>query len=113
MWFYDVQSDGFSLDDKRTALGSSDLPDVLTRWQSLADADSPERDRPRTAQSFLVPHQEIVDAGYDLSLNRYKEVEHDEAEHRDPLDIIAELQALEAEIAAATAALAESLRGRS
>lgn len=110
VWFYDVQSDGFSLDDKRTPLQSSDLPDVLARWQTLTDADSPERDRPRTAQSFFVPRQEIVDAGYDLSLNRYKEVEHDEVEHRDPLEIIAELQALEAEIAAATAALAESLR---
>lgn len=110
VWFYDLQSDGFSLDDKRTPLASSDLPDVLTRWQTLTDADSPEAERPRTAQSFLVPRQEIVDAGYDLSLNRYKEVEHDEVEHRDPLEIIAELQALEAEIAAATAALANSLR---
>jgi type I restriction enzyme M protein len=112
VWFYDVQSDGFSLDDKRTALASSDLPDVLARWQTLTDADSPEADRPRNAQSFLVPRQQIVDAGYDLSLNRYKEVEHEEVEHRDPLEIIAELQALEAEIAAATAALAESLRGQ-
>ncbi|MGV3732681.1 MAG: type I restriction-modification system subunit M [Microcella sp.] len=109
VWFYDVQSDGFSLDDKRTPLASSDLPDVLARWQTLTDAGSPESDRPRTAQSFLVARQEIVDAGYDLSLNRYKEVEHEEVEHRDPLEIIAELQALEAEIAAATAALAESL----
>ncbi|MBX9718765.1 MAG: DNA methyltransferase, partial [Microbacteriaceae bacterium] len=106
----DVQSDGFSLDDKRTPLASSDLPDVLARWQTMTDADSPEAGRPRTAKSFLVPRKEIVDAGYDLSLNRYKEVEHDEVEHRDPLEIIAELQALEAEIAAATAALAESLR---
>jgi type I restriction enzyme M protein len=110
VWFYDVQSDGFSLDDKRTALQSSDLPDVLARWQTLTDAGSPEAERPRTAQSFMVPHNEIVAAGYDLSLNRYKEVEHDEVEHRDPLEIIAELQALEAEIAAATAALADSLR---
>ncbi|GAA1738996.1 type I restriction-modification system subunit M [Microcella frigidaquae] len=112
VWFYDVQSDGFSLDDKRTALASSDLPDVLARWQTLTDAGSPEADRPRTAQSFLVARQEIVDAGYDLSLNRYKEVEHEEVKHRDPLEIIAELQALEAEIAAATAALAESLRSQ-
>lgn len=110
VWFYDVQSDGFSLDDKRTPLASSDLPDVLARWQTLTVAGSPEVARPRTAQSFLVAHQEIVDAGYDLSLNRYKEVEHEEVEHRDPLEIIAELQALENEISAATAALAESLR---
>ncbi len=109
VWFYDVQSDGFSLDDKRTPLTSSDLPDVLARWQTLTDVGSPEAERPRTAQSFLVARQEIVDAGYDLSLNRYKEVEHEEVEHRDPLEIIAELQALEAEIAAATVALAKSL----
>jgi len=113
VWFYDVQSDGFSLDDRRTPLESSDLPDVLARWQTLTDADSPEKQRLRTAQSFLVPREEIVAAGYDLSLNRYKEVEHDEVEHRDPLEIIAELRALEAEIAAATAALADSLRGSS
>ena len=112
VWFYDVQSDGFSLDDKRIPLASSDLPDVLARWQTLVDAGSPEADRPRTAQSFLVPRQEIVDAGYDLSINRHKEVQHDEVEHRDPLESIAELQALEAEIAVATAALAESLRSK-
>ena len=51
VWFYDMQSDGFSLDDKRTAQDNSDLPDILTRWQNLAG----ESERARTEQSFLVP----------------------------------------------------------
>lgn len=114
VWFYDVRADGWSLDDKRTPLLAEDrlgptprtplveaehaknnLPDVLTRWQQR---DGLERDRPRTAQSFCVPKSDIVAQGYDLSLNRYKEVIHEEAEHRAPRDILADLVALEAEI---------------
>ena len=67
--------------------------------------------RPRTAQSFLVPKSEIAAQGYDLSLNRYREVEHEEVEHRDPQVILAELMELEREIQEATAALAKSLAG--
>jgi len=59
---------------------------------------SSEYDRPRTAQSFCVPKADIVAQGYDLSLNRYKEVVHEEVDHRDPKDIIADLARLEAEI---------------
>ncbi len=54
-----------------------------------------ERDRARTEQSFTVPKEEIVAQGYDLSLNRYKEIVHDELEHRSPLDIIADMEHLE------------------
>ncbi|TCL73376.1 MULTISPECIES: class I SAM-dependent DNA methyltransferase [unclassified Curtobacterium] len=95
VWFYDVHADGLSLDDKRSPIGANDLPDVLARW---ADRRTSECDRARTDQSFTVPKTEIVAQGYDLSLNRYKEVIHDEVEHRPPLDIIAEIEALEAEI---------------
>jgi len=111
VWFYDVQADGFTLDDKRTPTDANDLPDVLSRWSSLVELvdTSPERTRPRTAQSFLVPKSEIAAQGYDLSLNRYKEVEHDEVEHRSPADILADLGALEREIADATAELNRSL----
>ena len=94
VWFYDVQADGFSLDDKRNPVNANDLPDVLTRWRNL-DA---EADRPRTAQSFLVPKADIIAQGYDLSLNRYKEIEYDEVEHRPPLDIIADIEKLDTEI---------------
>lgn len=105
VWFYDVQADGFTLDDKRTPTEANDLPDVLARWQALED----ESERPRTAQSFLVPKDEIAAQGYDLSLNRYKEVEHEEIEHRAPTEILADLMALEQEIVDATRSLAEVL----
>lgn len=95
VWFYDVRADGFSLDDKRNPVEANDLPDVLTRWQDRGS----EKERARTEQSFLVPKADIVAQGYDLSLNRYKEIVHDETEHRTPLDIIADIETLEDEIA--------------
>lgn len=112
VWFYDCQADGFSLDDKRNPLLSvervgpraklgdsehakNNLPDTAARWNNRSGA---ERKRPRTAQSFFVPKAEIAAAGYDLSINRYKEVLHEATEHRLPKEIIAELKALEEEI---------------
>ena len=105
MWFYDMTADGYSLDDKRTPIEQNDFPDLLARWK----ARDAERDRPRTAQSFVVPKQEIVDNGYDLSLNRYKELEIEEVEHRSPAEILDELDALEVEIQAGLARLREML----
>lgn len=115
VWFYDVQADGWSLDDKRSPLlaeehlgcmpcaplpddahRKNNLPDVLTRWGTRESEG--EQGRARTEQSFLVPKADIVANGYDLSLNRYKEIVHEEVEHRDPLDIIADLEKLELEI---------------
>jgi len=125
VWFYDMQADGWSLDDKRNplldesllgpaparALGADEhaknnLPDVLARWN---DATGAEHQRPRTAQSFYVPKDEIVAAGYDLAINRYKEVVHAEVTHDAPKDIIRELRELEGEIAMRLAALEEML----
>jgi type I restriction enzyme M protein len=102
VWFYDVQADGFSLDDKRNPIEANDIPDVLARWKDRAGA---ERDRARTEKSFCVPKDEIVAQGYDLSLNRYKELVHDEVEHRPPQEIIADIEKLENEIAAGLAEL--------
>ena len=102
VWFYDVRADGFTLDDKRNPVEANDLPDVLARWQNLRRA---EKDRARTEQSFLVPKADIVAQGYDLSLNRYKEIVHDEIEHRAPLEIIADIETLEDEIAKGLAEL--------
>lgn len=101
VWFYDVRADGFSLDDKRNPVDASDLPDALARWRNLAE----EKGRARTDQSFLVPKADIVAQGYELSLTRYKEVEYDEVEHRSPLDIIADIEMLNDEIAEELAAL--------
>jgi type I restriction enzyme M protein len=95
VWFYEVQADGFSLDDKRNPVEADDLPDVLTRW---GERTTTERERARTDQSFCVPKADIVAQGYDLSLNRYKELVNDEVAHRPPLEIIADIEKLEAEI---------------
>jgi type I restriction enzyme M protein len=114
VWFYDVQADGLSLDDKRAPLlpddqlgavlaadfvvanhAKNNLPDVVDRW---AQRDSSERHRSRTAQSFSVPKGEIAAQSYDLSLNRYREVVHDEVDHRAPAEIIADIEVLEDEI---------------
>ena len=114
VWFYNVNADGWSLDDKRAPLLAEDklgavptaeltaeehtknnLPDVLSRWRLRNTA---ERERLRTAQSFCVPKADIVAQGYDLSLNRYKEVVHEEVDHRAPKDILANLAQLEVEI---------------
>jgi len=114
VWFYEVEADGWSLDDKRAPLLAEDklgptprlalsaeehaknnLPDVLARW---AERDGAERERPRTAQSFCVAKADIAAQGYDLSLNRYKEVVHEAIEHRAPKEILAELATLEEEI---------------
>jgi len=95
VWFYDVRADGFSLDDKRNPVEADDLPDALTRWGARTTT---ERERARTEQSFCVPKADIVAQAYDLSLNRYREIVHDETEHRPPLEIIAEIEGLEAEI---------------
>jgi type I restriction enzyme M protein len=124
VWFYDMKADGWSLDDKRQPLlpedklglallhilnteehAKNNLPDVLTRWRSL---NSPrhlgeglgERVRARTEQSFCVPLADIVANGYDLSINRYKEVVHEAVEHLPPKEILAKLANLEDEIQA-------------
>jgi type I restriction enzyme M protein len=115
VWFYDVRADGWSLDDKRQPLLSddklgptpaaaltaaeaekNDLPDLVRRWSERGGV---ERTLPRTAQSFCVPMADIAAAGYDLSLNRYREVEHEEVAHQCPAAILTDLRRIEAEIA--------------
>ncbi|PWG58933.1 type I restriction-modification system subunit M [Bifidobacterium catulorum] len=108
VWFYDVHADGFSLDDKRNPVDANDLPDVLARWPHRGE--SSERNRPRTAQSFVVPKKEIAEQDYDLSLNRYKEIEYEEEEHREPAEILADIDALNTSIAADVTALRDLLR---
>ena len=177
VWFYDVDADGMSLDDKRTELlppeklgpvprtaltaadhAKNNLPDILARWRSLgsarasrADSDAlvgisstpgaaadqkngavreetkssaraqkttpeagvlPEHElaRPRTAQSFCVPKADLAAQGYDLSLNRYKEVVHAEVAHRPPGEILKNLAALEKEITSGMKELADMLK---
>ncbi|MBW0114103.1 SAM-dependent DNA methyltransferase [Pseudonocardia sp. KRD-169] len=102
VWFYDVYADGFSLDDRRNPIDDDDLPDVLTRW---AARTTTERDRDRTDQSFCVPKADIAAQDYDLSLNRYKKIIHDDIELRPPLEIIADIEVLSEELAKGLAEL--------
>jgi len=100
VWFYDMQSDGFSLDDKRTPQpDKSDLPDILARWQAYRAGGEAEAERKRTDRSFLVPKDEIAGNDYDLSINRYKEVEYEAVEYDPPKVILERLAKLEEEIA--------------
>jgi type I restriction enzyme M protein len=114
VWFYDMTADGYSLNDNRTPLLSpeklgvvpassltadeltkNNLPDVIARW-SKREGD--ELRNSRSAQSFCVPKSDIAANGYELSLNRYKEVVHEAVDHVPPKQLIAELKALEEEI---------------
>ena len=97
VWFYDMTADGFSLDDKRSPAADNDIPDIIARFRNL-DA---EKDRRRTEKSFFVPKAEIVENGYDLSINKYKKTEYKSVEYPPTSEIMAQLRKLEQEIGAA------------
>ena len=101
VWFYDMQADGFSLDDKREPIKDNDIPDVIERFLNL-DA---EKDRARTEKSFMVPAQEIIDNDYDLSINKYKEIVYEKVEYPPTSELIAEIKDLNAQIAQGIAEL--------
>ena len=105
VWFYDMKADGYSLDDKRSPVADNDIPDILARFANLAA----EEGRERTQQSFFVPKAEIVDNGYDLSINKYKKVEYVPVEYPSTAEIMADLYALEAEIQSGLKELEEML----
>ena len=96
VWFYDMRADGFSLDDKRNPIEENDIPDILERFAHL-DA---EADRPRTAQSFLVPKAELAANAYDLSINKYKEIPYVPVAYPPTSQLLAELKSLNAQAAA-------------
>ena len=95
VWFYDMRADGMSLDDKRSPVAENDIPDIVARFHNLAA----EEERARTEQSFLVPKEDIVGNGYDLSINKYKQTEYVPVEYPPTSEIFAELRRLEEEIA--------------
>ena len=95
VWFYDMKADGFSLDDKRNAIADNDIPDVVARFHNLAG----ESERTRKEQSFLVPVEEIREKGYDLSMNKYKEVEREVVAYDTPEVIMERISNLESQIA--------------
>ena len=105
VWFYDMEADGYSLDDKRNEIKENDIPDLLSRYHNI----NAELDRARTEKSFLVPFDEIKNNDWDLSINRYKEIVYEEIEYAAPLDIIKDIEALDRERNEALAALKEML----
>lgn len=105
VWFYDMKADGYSLDDKRQAIENSDIPDIIARFDDLAA----ETTRKRTEQSFFVDATEIRKNGYDLSINKYKEIEYKEVAYAHPKEIMVKIRELEMEIAAGIEELAEMI----
>ena len=105
VFFYDVQADGLSLDDKRERVAENDLPDCLGRWR----ARNPDKDTDRTAKAFFVSAEEIRAANYELSLNRYQQTVYEEEEHDPPQIILQRLRSLNDEIASDLADLEEIL----
>lgn len=93
VWFYDMKADGYSLDDKRSPISDNDIPDVVTRFHNQQTEES----RSRKEQSFLVPVEEIRNNDYDLSINKYKEVEREKVEYEPIADILARLEKTESE----------------
>lgn len=106
VWFYDMKADGFSLDDKRQAVEANDIPDIISRYENLPA----EENRQRTEQSFMVPVEEIRDNGYDLSINKYKEIVYEKVEYEPTSVILGKINALEAEIQQELAELQKMLK---
>lgn len=96
VWFYDMKADGLSLDQKRTPVAENDIPDVVARFHNLEG----EKCRSRKEQSFLVPVAEIREKDYDLSVNKYKEVEREKVTYEAPSVIFDRITALEQQISA-------------
>ncbi|MCW3491336.1 type I restriction-modification system subunit M [Dethiobacter alkaliphilus] len=94
VWYYDMKADGYSLDDKRSAIETNNIPDILARFENLDG----EMDRKPTEQSFLVEKAAIVANDYDLSINRYKEVVYEKVEYDPPQVIMDRLDKLNLEI---------------
>jgi type I restriction enzyme M protein len=107
VWFYDMKADGFSLDDKRNPIEENDIPDIVNRFNHLEE----EKNRARTEESFFVPVDEIRKNDYDLSINKYKEIEYEEVEYEEPSVLLNKIRSLEEEILDGIQILENLIRG--
>ena len=107
VWFYDMKADGFSLDDKRSAISENDIPDVVARFNNLKAEES----RSRKEQSFFVPVEEIRNNNYDLSINKYKEIEREKVEYEPVKDILTRLEKTEGDYLKGYSELYKMLEG--
>ncbi|MBU3979382.1 type I restriction-modification system subunit M [Patescibacteria group bacterium] len=94
VWFYDMEADGYSLDDKRTKTVDNDIPDIISKWKSR----NPQIDIDKKQKAFFVNRKEIEENNYDLSINRYKDADYKEVEYEDPAKILEKIENLENEI---------------
>ncbi len=95
VWFYDMESDGYSLDDKRKFIdGKGDIPDIIERYRKRRE----ESPADRKGKCFFVPYEEIKENGYDLSISKYKEIEYEEVQYEKPEVILDQVEALEDQI---------------
>ena len=94
VWFYDMKADGYSLDQKRNEVAENDIPDIVARFHN----PDGEETRTRKEQSFFVPVDEIREKGYDLSINKYKEIEREKIVYDAPEIIMERIATLETEI---------------
>ena len=94
VWFYDMQNDGFTLNDNRTPIEENDIPDIISSYKNRHNEDNTDR----KAKHFFVEAEEIRQNGYDLSINKYKEVEYEEVQYEAPQKILADIKALESEV---------------
>lgn len=106
VWFYDMTNDGFTLDVKRTAIEGSDIPDIIERFHHLEN----EKTRTRKDKSFLVPVEEIINNDYDLTINKYKEIEKEVKTYRPTKEILEDILNLEKEFNESMKALEEMLK---
>lgn len=107
VWFYDMKADGFSLDDKRSAISENDIPDVVARYHNLKAEES----RSRKEQSFFVSVEEIRENNYDLSINKYKEIERERVEYEPVKDILTRLEKTEGDYLKGYSELYKMLEG--
>lgn len=94
VWFYDMEADGYSLNDNRNPIEENDIPDIIECFKNLSDQEK----KPRTGKSFMVDKDEIAANDYDLSINKYKEIEYEEVEYEEPQVIIKRIESMEKEI---------------
>lgn len=95
VWFYDMKSDGYTLDDKRSKIeGGGDLPDIVTKWKNRKD----QVENKRNSKFFSIDKKEIEEADFDLSINCYKVIDYEEIRHEDPKVILENIETLEQEI---------------
>lgn len=94
VWFYDMKADGYSLDDKRQQVKENDIEDIIKRFHNLEE----EKDRKRTEQSFFVDVEEIRENDFDLSINKYKEIEYEEVHYDPPAVILDRIEKMEEEV---------------